>query len=106
MLDCVENKGEKMPTRSKDKNNTLMVRFYDDVADKEVHSMLAWLGISGTRVSTLIKRWAVEVPYWREEEFLDKLYESELVDVVSNHFDKTKLAAERQGVVEPDYENE
>lgn len=96
----------KMPTRSKDKNNTLIVRFYDDVADKEVHSMLAWLGISGTRVSTLIRRWAVEIPYWREEEFLDKLYESELVDVVSNHFDKTKLASEQQGFSESNDENE
>lgn len=96
----------KMPTRSKDKNNTLIVRFYDDVADKEVHSMLAWLGISGTRVSTLIRRWAVEIPYWREEEFLDKLYESELVDVVSNHFDKTKLASEQQGSSESNDENE
>ena len=85
-----------MPTRSKDKNNTLMVKFYEDVADKEAHAMLAWLGLSGTRVSTLIKRWAVEVPYWREEEYLDKFYESEIVEVVHSHFDKTKIAMEGQ----------
>lgn len=83
-----------MPVRSKDKNNTLLVKFYEDVADKEVHSMLAWMGISGTRVSTLIKRWAVEVPYWKEEEFLDKLYANELVMAVHDSFDKTKPAPE------------
>ncbi len=85
-----------MPTRYKDKNNTLLVRFYEDVPDKEAHSFLAWLGISGTKVSTLIKRWAVEVPYWKEEEFLDKLYDSEIVEVVHDHFDKTKIAMEGQ----------
>lgn len=95
-----------MPSRSRDKNNTLIVRFYEDVADKEVHALLAWMGVSGTRVSTLIRRWAVEVPYWREEEFLDKLYASELVEVVSNHFDKTKLAAEGHETAEADDENE
>lgn len=89
------DKGEKMPTRIKDKNNTLLVKCYDDVADKEVHSMLAWMGISGTRVSTLIKRWAVEVPYWKEEEFLDKLYNSELVVAVHDSFDKVKIAEEQ-----------
>lgn len=83
-----------MPVRSKDKNNTLVVKFYEDVADKEVHSALAWLGIHGIRVSTLIRRWAVEVPYWKEEEMLDRLYESELVESVNGHFDKTKMAAE------------
>lgn len=85
-----------MPTRSKDKNNTLLVRFYEDVADKEAHAMLAWLGVSGTKVSNLIRRWAVEVPYWREEEYLDKFYASELVEVVHDHFDKTKIVPESQ----------
>jgi len=81
-------KGKQMPTRFKDKNNTLLVKFYDDVADKEVHSMLAWMGVSGTRVSTLIRRWAVEVPYWKEEEYLHRFYESELVQAVHDSFDK------------------
>lgn len=85
-----------MPTRYKDKNNTLLVRFYEDVSDKEAHSFLAWLGVSGTKVSTLIKRWAVEVPYWKEEDFLDKFYSSEIVEVVHDHFDKTKISMEGQ----------
>jgi hypothetical protein len=79
-----------MPKRFKDKNNTILVKFYDDVADKEVHSTLAWMGVSGVRVSTLIRRWAVEVPYWRVEEYLDKLYESNLVQAVHDSFDKSE----------------
>jgi hypothetical protein len=87
-------KENKMPTRAKDKNNTLLVKFYDDAGDKEVRAMLATMGVSGTRVSTLIKRWAVEVPYWREEEYLYKFYDSELVQAVHDSFDKEKEAAD------------
>lgn len=83
-----------MPTRSKDKYNTLLVKFYDDVADKEAHSTLAWLGVSGTRVSTLIRRWAVEVPYWKENEFINKFYASEFVESVHGSFDKNEIAQE------------
>lgn len=84
-----------MPVRFKDKNNTLLVKFHDNVTSQEAHSFFAWLGISGTKVSTLINRWAVEVPYWKEEEFLDKFYESELILTVHNHFDKATIAAEQ-----------
>lgn len=83
-----------MPTRPKDKYNTLLVRFYEDVADKEAHSMLAWLGISGTRVSTLIRRWAVEVPWWKEDEFVKKLYASEIVECVHGIFNKSEMDQE------------
>ena len=83
-----------MPTKTKDKNNTILVKFYDDVSDVEARAMLATMGISGTRVSTLIKRWAVEVPYWREEEYLYKLYDSDLVLAVHESFDKEKEAAD------------
>lgn len=83
-----------MPTRSKDKYNTLLVKFYEDVADREAHSTLAWLGVSGTRVSTLIRRWAVEVPYWKEDEFVNKFYASELVEAVHGSFDKSEMAQE------------
>lgn len=79
-----------MPTRTSDKNNTLLVKFYDEADDKTVKGILATMGISGTRVSTLIRRWAVEVPYWREEEFLYKFYDNELVQAIHESFDKEK----------------
>lgn len=78
-----------MPKRSKDKYNTILVKFYDDVGDKEARSLLSHMGVGGTRVSTLIKRWAVEVPYWRENEYLNKFYDSELVMAVHDSFDKS-----------------
>lgn len=83
-----------MPSRVKDKNNTLVVKFYDDVSDKEVHEMLAWMGISGCRVSSLLKRWAIEVPYWKEREFAEKLYQKDIVESISNSFSKTKPTTE------------
>lgn len=83
-----------MPKRMKDKYNTILVRFYEDVADKEAHSTLAWLGVSGTRVSTLLKRWAVEVPWWKEAEFVQKLYENELVECVHGSFNKSEPSEE------------
>lgn len=86
-----------MPKRPGDKYNTLLVRFYEDVADKEAHSMLAWLGISGTRVSSLIRRWAVEVPFWKEDEFVQKLYASELVECVHGVFNKSEMTTEEPG---------
>jgi hypothetical protein len=86
-----------MPTRIKDKNNTLLVKFYDDAGDKEVRAMLATIGVSGIRVSTLVKRWAVEVPYWREEEYLYKFHDSELVQAVHDSFDKETEAYYEQG---------
>jgi hypothetical protein len=87
-------KENSMPTRIKDKNNTLLVKFYDDVGDVEARAMLATMGVSGTRVSALVKRWAVEVPYWREEEYLYKFYDSELVQAIHDSFDKDREAAD------------
>lgn len=78
-----------MPNRPKDKYNTILVKFYDNVGDKEARSLLAHLGAGGTRVSTLIKRWAVEIPYWREAEYLQKFYDSDLVMAVHDSFDKS-----------------
>jgi hypothetical protein len=77
-----------MPSRARDKYNTVLVKFYEDITDKEARSELARMGASGTRVSTLIRRWAVEVPYWREAEFVERFYESDIVQAVNNSFDK------------------
>lgn len=77
-----------MPKRIRDKHNTILVKFYENITDREVRSALAMIGVSGTRVSTLIRRWAVEVPYWVEKEYVEKFYESDIVQAVHNSFDK------------------
>ena len=79
-----------MPKRFRDKHNTILVKFYEDITDREVRSTLAMMGVSGTRVSSLVRRWAVEVPYWVEKEYVEKFYESELVQAVHNSFDKAE----------------
>lgn len=73
-----------MPKRIRDKTNTVIVKFYDDVADKDVHSLLAWLGANGSKVSTLINRWAIDVLYWKEAEITEKLRKSELVEAIQS----------------------
>lgn len=89
-----------MPKRIRDKHNTILVKFYENVTDREARSELATMGVSGTRVSTLIRRWAVEVPYWVEKEYIEKFYESDIVQAVHNSFDKEEESLYDGGSVE------
>ena len=59
------------------------------------------LGISGVRVSNLVNRWAVEVPFWKEEIFTEKLQNSDLVERINEGFDK-----KRKNIVEEEREDE
>lgn len=80
-----------MPKRPKDKNTGIVVKFYEDTSDMEISDFLNNLEISGVRASNLINRWAVEVPFWKEESFVKKLTNSELVEkVYTNSFRKKK----------------
>lgn len=76
-----------MPKRVKDKNKSIFVKFKDDTNDKQVNEFLNSLGIYGTRVSNLMNRWAIEIPFWREGHFTEKMLESELVAKVHENFD-------------------
>jgi hypothetical protein len=92
-----------MPKRIRDKNKSIFVKFYDETRDHEVGALLMKLGVSGVRVSNLVNRWAVEVPFWKEEFFTEKLQNSELVERINQGFDK-----KRKNIVEEEgeYENE
>jgi hypothetical protein len=81
-----------MPKRMKDKNRSVFVKFHEDVSSKEIHSMLAMLGVSGTKVSSIINRWAVEVPFWKEEQFVAKFYDDDKVELVHESFDKRRTS--------------
>jgi len=84
-----------MPKRMKDNNRSVFVKFYDDVSSKEIHSMLAMLGVWGTKVSTIVNRWAVEVPFWKEEQFVAKFYDDEdKVELVHESFDKRRSSCQ------------
>jgi hypothetical protein len=84
-----------MPKRTRDKYNTLLVKFYENATDKEVRSVLAHMGLNGTRVSTLVRRWAVEVPYWLEGDYIVKFYNNDMVEAIHNSFNKTEESEEQ-----------
>jgi hypothetical protein len=60
------------------KNSSIIVNF--DCSDKKVNKLLKDIGLSGTRVSNIISRWAIDVPFWKEDYYVEKLLESDLVE--------------------------
>lgn len=79
-----------MPRRIKDKNKSIFVKFHKETTDQEINKLLSSMEVSGVRVSNLINRWAVEVPFWREQVYVEKLQESELVEIVHEGFEKKR----------------
>jgi hypothetical protein len=70
------------------KNTTVLVNFHP-ATDKEINKLLNSLNITGIKVSNLIPRWALEVPFWKEKYYIEKLSDSELVEkVYSNPMSK------------------
>lgn len=79
-----------MPKRIKDKNKSIFVKFYKETTDQEINNLLSSMDVSGVRVSNLVNRWAVEVPFWREQSYVEKLQENELVETVHEGFEKKR----------------
>jgi hypothetical protein len=79
-----------MPKIAKDKNKSIFVKFKEYATDKEINKFLYSLGIHGVRVSTLVNRWVVEIPFWREGHFTEKMLDSSLVDIIHENFDRNK----------------
>ena len=88
----IASQGEiKMPKRFNDKQRSIFVKFHQDATKEEISSQLKSMGImSGTRISSLINRWVLEVPFWKEEEYSDMLWENELVECVHENFDNRR----------------
>lgn len=76
-----------MPKRMKDRNKSIFVKFKEEYSDKEINKFLNSLSVQGTRVSTLINRWVVEIPFWKEGQITEKMLDSELVNVIHENFD-------------------
>lgn len=76
-----------MPKRFNDKQRSIFVKFHQDVTEKEIMSELKTMGISGARASSLVNRWVIEVPFWKEEEYSDLFLSNELVECVHENFD-------------------
>jgi len=76
-----------MPKRFNDKQRSIFVKFNHEVTDKQIMSELKTMGITGSRVSALVNRWVIEVPFWKEEEYSEKLAGCDLVETVHENFD-------------------
>ena len=63
------------------KHNTLLLKFNTD-SDSEVESWLGNFNLEFFKVSSLIQRWAVEVPFWKEEEYIQKFFKCSMVESI------------------------
>jgi hypothetical protein len=73
------------------KTSSLIVTFHT-VTTKEVEKFLKEHNVSGTNVSSIIPRWAVDVPSWKEKELISEFLNNELVKSVHVYVDKfTKI---------------
>ena len=76
-----------MPKRFNDKQRSIFVKFQQYATNKEISAELKSMGISGSRISSLINRWVIEVPFWKEEEYSEALRNNDLVECVHENFD-------------------
>lgn len=67
-------------------NNSTIFVVFEPVPDKDVKIFLSDHALFGTRVSSLINRYAVEVPFGKEDHFKTLLSESSIVKSVSEPF--------------------
>jgi hypothetical protein len=66
---------------SLNKNTSIIVKFID-CTDDEIDESLKSINLSGVRVSNLINRWAIEVPFWKEQYYTEQLKKLDLIDTV------------------------
>jgi len=69
------------------KTSCLIVTFYT-ATDREINEFLNDHKISGVSVSTIIPRWALEVPSWKERELIDEFSKHDLVKSVIPYVEK------------------
>lgn len=68
----------KKNNKKKTKLANIIVKFYP-CSDNDVKEYLNSLELEGTRVSNLINRWAVDVPFWKQNYFSKKFLENEIL---------------------------
>lgn len=57
------------------KYTNIVVKFYE-ASDDEINNYLYSLNLTGVRVSNLINRWAIEVPFWKESHYIGEFMKS------------------------------
>jgi hypothetical protein len=64
------------------RTSTLVLNFDNGYSDSEIENVFKEFNVWGTKVSSLIKRYAVEIPAGKEEEFMDKFEERDEVSYI------------------------
>jgi hypothetical protein len=72
------------------RNCNIIVNFYP-ATEKEIKRLLKSLSVEGFKVSNLIERWSVDVPFWKENYYAEKLLESELVEKIYRNAHSKKI---------------
>jgi len=73
---------KKNRSRSKlNRHNTLLIKF-NITSDNYISSWFNGFNLEHFKCSSLIQRWAVEVPFWKEEEYIDKFFDSSIVESI------------------------
>ena len=85
------------------KNTSIIVKFFDS-SDEEISEALSELNLSGVRVSNLINRWAIDVPFWKEQYYTEKLKNLDLVETI--HASPNQTNKRRYKEEYDDYEEE
>jgi hypothetical protein len=83
------------------KNSNIIVNF-NCYSDKKINKLLKDFNLSGVRVSTIINRWAVDVPFWKEDHYAEKFLESDLVERIY----RTPKIKKYQDSIEEEIEND
>lgn len=63
------------------KYNTLLIKFNID-SDGQIISWFRNFNLEHFKVSNLIQRWVVEVPFWKEEEYIQEFFDSTIVESI------------------------
>ena len=70
------------------KTSCLIVTFYT-ATENEINNLLDQHKVSSAvSVSSIIPRWALEVPAWKEKEIIEEFYKNDLVKSVHTYAEK------------------
>jgi len=63
------------------KNVCILLKFME-CSDEDIKNSLKEMNLEGARVSNLINRWVVDVPFWKEKYYREQLSKINLIDKI------------------------
>lgn len=81
-----------------------MLKFIE-CSDKDVQNSLSKINLEGIRVSNLINRWVVDVPFWKENYYRDQLSKINIIEKIYPNINQNRYSRDIENYEEVD-ENE